>query len=129
MSGFFSQTKYDFCVIHQSSELRLREILKFQKSLAKASLISFIAILNRQWVSDILVTRGGEWLCLRLPNTIMSTVGERAGGAAVIVSELSFFRLQPPLRDEFESSMPVPWNMAGRQIMHAYGSLRDPTCQ
>ena len=59
----------------------------------------------------------------------MSTVGERAGGAAVIVSELSFFRLQPPLRDEFERSMPIPWNMAGRQIMHAYGSLRDSTCQ
>lgn len=52
MSGFFSQTKYDFCVIHQFSLFGLSETLKFQKSLAKASLISFIAILENHEVSD-----------------------------------------------------------------------------
>lgn len=52
MSGFFSQTKYDFCVIHHFSLFGLSEMSKFQKSLAKASLISFIAILENHEVSD-----------------------------------------------------------------------------
>ena len=52
MSGFFSHTKYDFCVIHQSSLAELSEMSKFHKSFAKASLISFIAILEQHQVSD-----------------------------------------------------------------------------
>jgi len=52
MSGFFSQTKYDFCVIHHFSLFGLSEMSKFQNSLAKASLISFIAILENHEVSD-----------------------------------------------------------------------------
>jgi hypothetical protein len=41
MRGFFSHTRYDFCVIHQFSLAGLSEMSKFQKSFAKASLISF----------------------------------------------------------------------------------------
>jgi hypothetical protein len=52
MRGFFSHTRYDFCVIHQFSLAGLSEMSKFQKSFAKASLISFIAILNLHQVSD-----------------------------------------------------------------------------
>ena len=52
MSGFFSHTKYDFCVIHHFLLSGLSEMSKFQKSLAKSSLISFIAILEHHKVSD-----------------------------------------------------------------------------
>ena len=53
----------------------------------------------------------------------MPTVREGLGCGPVVASKLSILILQPPLRDEVKGLVPVPWSMAGCEVMHAYGRL------